>query len=279
MTGKKRVREIDSVAVVIYPQHPVVMKDNNGNAMLNAQGRDQPPLLLATKREDSEIIKGGMPLLLLLLLLDIETSLHLHHISIENHLPLLLGSHVDSKNRVPARKDDTDMTLHPLPPLPLLLPLQEDEDMKLSIKKTQDPAHLDEGPLLKKRRKPIHLLFSSRKQSPAVPLLPPPVTLLQGIGKEKGHVLALPLYMHLPLPHPQLEVETRRNTSKGGQDPVPQVTNHLDKGQGPGLGPVLDPEEGGREGAEIVAEGETTAIVGMTVVLQDIDEGAAGIDR
>ena len=57
MTGKTIVRGIDSVAVVIHPQHPVVMKDNNGNAMLNAQGRDQPPLLLAIEREDSEIIK------------------------------------------------------------------------------------------------------------------------------------------------------------------------------------------------------------------------------
>lgn len=220
-----------------------------------------------------------MPLLLLLLLLDIETSLHLHHVSVENHLLLLLGSHVVSKNRVPARKDDTDMTLHLLPPLPLLLPLQEGEDMKLLIKETQDPAHLNKGPLLKKKRKLVHLLFGSSKRSPAVPLLPPPLILPQGIGKEKAHALALPLYMHLPLPHPQLEVETRRSTSKGGQDPVPQVTNHLDKGQGPGLGPILDLEEGGGEEAKIVAEGETTAIVGMTVVLQDIDEGAAEIDR
>ena len=226
---RERVRGISSVAVVIHPQHPTVMTDNIGNAMLKARDQGQPPLLLvplATKREDSESIKGGMPiLLLLLLLLDLETNLHLHRDSVENHPPLHQGSHVDSKDRVPAQKDDTDMILHPLlpPPLPLLLVLQEGEDMKLPIKKTRDPTHLNKGPLPKKRmkkgRKLAHLLLDSGKQSPVVPLLPPPLPHLPETGKEK--FLALPQYMHLPLPHPRLEVETRIGMSKGGQDPIP----------------------------------------------------------
>ena len=261
---------------MIRPQHPA------GNAMLNARDQGQPPLLLllvplATRREDSKSIKGGTPIhLLLLLLLDIETNLHHRRDSVENH-PLLhhLGSLVDSKDRVPAQKDDTDMTLRPLPPPPLLLVLQE--DMKLPMKKTRDLTHLNKGPLPMKRRKRkgrkfAHLLLGSGKRSPAVPPLPPPLTHLPGTGKEEKF-LALPQYMHLPLHHPHLEAETSRGTRKGGQDPIPRVVSHQ---QDEDLGLIPDPEDGGGRGG-ITAEGETMAII---TTRADIDKGVgAEIDR
>lgn len=278
MNGKKRerVQGIDSVAVATRPQLPAVMvKDNSDNATVETRGQDQRPLVpLATKREDSMNIRRGMPLLVPLL--DIEISLHLHLVGIENRLLRHLGSHVDSKNRAPARKDDTDMTLHPLPP-PLLL-LLESEDMKLPTKKTRDPTHLNKGPLpkMKRKMKLTHLLFNSDRRNPVVPPPPPPLTCLQGTSEERFLALALPQCVHPALPHPQLEVETRRSTIKGDQDPLPRAMSSRDKGQGPGLGPIPDPGGGeGGEGAEIVAVGETIAIVAVRVVLQDIDKGAA----
>ncbi len=171
------------------------------------------------------------------------------------------------------------MTRRPLPPLPLPLLRQEgEEDMKLPMKKTRNPIHLNKGPLPKKRkgRKFAHLLLGSGRRSPVVPLLPPPLTHLHGTGKGRFLALALPRYIHLP--HLQLEVETRRGTSEGGQDPIPRVTRRHNKD----LGPIPDPEEGGGggEGVEIVAEGEIMAIVAARVVLRDIDKGAAvEIDR
>lgn len=303
MNGKKREKgqwNDGSAVVTIHPQHPTmhVTKGNNGNATSNARGQDQPPLLpLATEREDSASIKEGtpllLPLLLLLLLQDIETSLHLHHrIIIEHHLPLHLSSHEDNENLVLARKDDIDMTLHHLLPLPLLLQLQEGEDMKL-LMKARDPTLLNRSPLpplkKKKRRRRMltHLSLVGRgKQSPAVPLLRPPplLNVLQGTGKERFLILVLPLYMHLPLPHPQLEVEEiGRGMRKGNRDLVPQVMSHQDKGQGPDLGPIPDPETargGGGERVEIVTKGEIIAIVAVRVILQGIDKGAtAEIDH
>ena len=132
-----------------------------------------------------------------------------------------------------------------------------------------------------------HLSLVGRgKQSPVVPLLPPPplLNVLQGTGKERFLVLVLPLYMHLPLPHPQLGVEEiGRGMSKGNRDLVPQVTSHQDKSQGPDLGPIPDPETargGGGERVEIITKGEITAIVVVRVILQGIDKGAtAEIDH
>ena len=302
MNGKKREKgqwNDGGAVVTIHPQHPTVhvTKGNNGNATSNVRGQDQPPLLLlATEREDSASIKEGTPLLLLLLLLlllqDIETSLLLHHrIIIEHHLPLHLGSHEDSENLVLAPKDDIGMTLHHLLPLPLLRQLQEGEDMKL-LMKARDPTLLNRSPsppLKKKRRRRMLThpsLVGRGKQSPVVPLLRPPLLLnvLQGTGKERFLILVLPLYMHLPRPHPQLEVEEiGRGMSKGNRDLVPQVTSRQDKGQGPDLGPILDPETargGGGERVETVTKGEITAIIGVRVILQGIDKGAtAEIDH
>ena len=257
-------RKIDSVAVMIHLQNPSVMKSKNGSViMLNAQGQDQLPLLLATKREDNSSIKRDT----LLHLRDVEISHHPHHTGVDSHLLLLLGSHTNSEDQVPARKDGTDM-------IPLL---QEDEDMKHLMKKTLDPSHLSRGLLLclaprKEKRTLVDLSFKGDK-CPAVPLLPPPLILVHKIGEERALTLALPLNMHLPLPHPQPEVETRRGMVKGSQNLVLQATIHQDKG----LGPIPDPERGGEQ-VVIVAEGETIAFI-VRVVLQDINKGATEVNH